>query len=55
MLPFLDFNSSPLKVFILSSYVEAEAQAFATHISPPRVRNLILYDLTIRAFIDDEV
>jgi hypothetical protein len=53
-LPFLDFNSNPLRDFILPLYVEAQAQAFVARVSPPWVRNPILYDLAIRTFIDDE-
>jgi hypothetical protein len=55
MLPFFatnDFNSSPPRDFILPLYVEA--QAFATHVSLPRVRNPLLYDLVIKTFIADE-
>ncbi len=53
-LPFLNFNFSPLKDFILPSYVEAQAQAFVASVSLPRVRNPILYDCIIRMFVDDE-
>jgi hypothetical protein len=53
-LPFLDFNSSPPRDFILPLYAEAQAQAFVAHVSLLRVRNPILYDLVVRTFIDDE-
>jgi len=53
-LPFLDFNYSPPRDFILPLYVEVQAQAFAAHVSLLRVRNPILYDLVVRTFIDDE-
>jgi len=48
------FNFNPPRDFILPSYAEAQAQAFIARVSPPRVRNPILYDLVIRSFIDDE-
>jgi hypothetical protein len=55
MRPFLNFNFSPLRDFILFSYVEVQAQAFATSVSLPSARNRILYDLVVITFIDDEV
>jgi hypothetical protein len=57
MLPFFatkDFNSSPPRDFILPLYVEAQAQLFASCISPPRVRSPLLYDLVVKAFKDNE-
>jgi len=54
MCPFLNFNFNPLRDFILPSYVEVQAQAFATSVSLPSVRNCILYDLVVKTFIDDE-
>ncbi len=53
-LPFFaieDFNSSPQRAFILLSYVEVQAQIFASGVSLPRIRNPFLYDF---AFIDGE-
>jgi hypothetical protein len=35
-------------------YVEAQAQVFAFKVSPPKVKNLLLYDHAVKAFIDDE-
>jgi hypothetical protein len=54
MRSFLNFDSSPPRDFILPSPAEAQAQAFATNVSPPSVRNCILYDLVVKTFIDDE-
>ncbi len=54
MHPFLNFNFSPLRDFILPSYAKVQAQAFAISVSLPSVRNHILYDIVVRAFIDDE-
>jgi hypothetical protein len=57
MLPFFtieDFNSSPPRDFILPLYVEAQAQLFASYISPPMVRNPLLYDLDVKTFKDNE-
>jgi type III secretory pathway component EscT len=50
ILPFFttkEFHSSPLNGFILPSYVEAQAQVLASRVSPPRVKNLFLYDHAI--------
>jgi len=57
MLPFFaieDFNSSPTRDFILPLYVEAQAQLFASYISPPRVRNPLLYDPIVKTFKNNE-
>jgi hypothetical protein len=57
ILPFFttkEFHSSPLRGFILPSYVEAQAQVLASRVSLPRVRDLFLYDHVVRTFMDDE-
>jgi hypothetical protein len=35
-------------------YVEAQAQVLTSKVSLLRVRNHFLYELTVKAFIDDE-
>jgi hypothetical protein len=47
------FLSSLPKLFILPTYTEDEAQAHATIISPPRIRNWLGYDLAFRNYLDD--
>jgi hypothetical protein len=47
------FLSSLPKLFILPTYMEDEAQAHATIISPPRIRNWLGYDLAFRNYLDD--
>jgi len=56
-LPFFaieEFHSNPLRGFILHLYVEVQAQVLVFKVSWPRVRNPLLYDLVIKAFINDE-
>jgi hypothetical protein len=49
-----EFLTSPLKLFILPLYVEDEAQAQATMVSPPRIKNQLGYDHDVGDFVDDE-
>jgi hypothetical protein len=50
----LNFNYSAPRDFILLLYAQAQAKAFDAYVSQPRVKNPILYDLVVRAFIDNE-
>jgi hypothetical protein len=50
-----DFLTNPPRLFILPLYVEDEAQAQATMVSPPRIRNQFGYDHDVGDFVDDEV
>jgi hypothetical protein len=49
-----EFHFNPHRHFMSPLYVEAQAQVLASKVSLLRVRNPFLYDLIVKAFIDDE-